>query len=64
MAKHKRNKHRVKKVVLAPGEIAAVEVPKGHTPLVATIAEEQRVEIVPVPVKKKRWWETLLYGEY
>lgn len=63
MAKHKTKKHRVKKIVLAPGEVAAVEVPHGHTPLVATIPEEQRVEIVPVKTKKKRWWETLLYGD-
>ena len=55
MTKHKKRK--VKKVVIYPGEIAAVEVPTGYSPLVAPIAEK-RVEIVPVK-KKKSWWAAL-----
>jgi hypothetical protein len=50
-------KRKVNKVVLAAGEVAAVEVPTGYSPLVAPVAEK-RVEIVPVK-KKTSWWASL-----
>jgi hypothetical protein len=59
--KHKRKttKQRVKKVVLAHGEVASVVVPTGYTPFV--MPEKQHVEIAPIK-KKKRWWDTLFHG--
>jgi hypothetical protein len=62
MAKRAR-KPRVKKVELAAGEVVSIEVPKGHTPIVAPHSAERTVEVVPVKKKKKPWWETWLYGD-
>jgi hypothetical protein len=64
--KHRRSTKRkpvkVHKVALAPKQVLSVTVPSGHTPLVVTAAE-RIVEVVPVPKKKRGWWESLLYGD-
>jgi hypothetical protein len=68
MAKKHRKKPAVKKrvkvqkVALAPKQVLSVTVPARHTPLVVTAAD-RRVEVVPVPKKKRGWWETMLYGD-
>jgi hypothetical protein len=58
-------KVKVHKVTLTPKQVLSVTVPAGHTPLVVPrfSAAERTVEVVPVPKKKKGWWESLFYGD-
>lgn len=57
---------RVKKLVLSPSKVLHVEVPAEIHPVVAVhhdpIRARSTVEIVPVPKKKLKWWQSVFGG--
>lgn len=59
-AKRKAVKPRIRKVVLPDVGLVEVKVPAGVVPVVQVDPVRKVIEIVPVPVAKKRgWWASM-----
>lgn len=59
-AKRKTVKPRIRKVVLPDVGLVEVKVPAGVVPVVQVDPVRKVIEIVPVPVAKKRgWWASM-----
>lgn len=53
----KRSVAKVKRVKLTAQTVLVVQAPKGITPAIVPDPSRNAVEIVPVQVKQKNWWE-------
>jgi hypothetical protein len=57
--KAKAKKVVVKKTRVARGTVLQVKLPKGHRPAVLSDQAKGVVEVVPVKIEKRSWWDSL-----